>query len=174
MWVLVLREPLPDAHWWPRRHLLAAIDAMVWPLAWVLIFLNAPKPVGLMGPFVSSVAILYGLRRLHRALWLNHRYRFATWRWGRIAAGMMLLGFILQGMLALQAMYSPDGPPRVIRNPARVAVKERCPDRNSTPIAATGRAAAGAKGIDVSSCPTPPQSGLRPGSSRRPETVSGR
>jgi len=96
MWLLVAREPRPDAPCWPGRRLLAAVDAAMWPLLWVLLFSHAPKPVGLVGPIVAAVALLCALGRLHRALWVNHRYWFTTWRWGRIAAGLMLMGVVLK------------------------------------------------------------------------------
>ena len=76
--------------------MLAAVDAAVWPLLWVLVFSHAPKPVGLIGPFVAAVALLCALGRLHRALWVNHRYSFTTWRWGRIAAALLLIGVVLK------------------------------------------------------------------------------
>lgn len=96
MWLVVAREPKPDAPYWPGRRLLAAIDAAVWPLLWVLVFSHAPKPIGLIGPFVAAVALLCALGRLHRALWLNHRYWFTTWRWGWIAAALLLMGLVLK------------------------------------------------------------------------------
>jgi hypothetical protein len=96
MWLLVAREPAPDAPYWPGRYLLAAIDAVGWPVLWVLVFSHAPKPVGLVGPFVCAVAVLCGLGRLHRALCENHRYRFTTWRWGKIAAALLLMGAVLK------------------------------------------------------------------------------
>ena len=96
MWLVVAREPKPDVPYWPGRRLLAAVDAVVWPLLWVLMFSHAPKPVGLFGPLVAAVALLCALGRLHRALWVNHRYRFTTWRWGRIAAALLLMGVVLK------------------------------------------------------------------------------
>ena len=96
MWLLVAREPRPDAPYWPGRRMLAAVDAAVWPLLWVLVFSHAPKPVGLVGPFVAAVALLFALGRLHRALWINHRYWFTTWRWGRIVAVFLLIGMVLK------------------------------------------------------------------------------
>ena len=92
MWLLVAREPRPDAPDWPGRRLLAAIDAVVWPLLWVWVFRHAPAPVGLVEPFVTAMAVLFGLVRLHRALWVNHRYWFTTWRWGRVAAALLVVG----------------------------------------------------------------------------------
>jgi hypothetical protein len=96
MWFVVAREAKPDAPYWPGRRLFAAVDAVVWPLLWVLVFSHAPKPVGLIGPFVAAVAMLCALGRLHRALWANHRYWFTTWRWGRIAVVLLLMGLVLK------------------------------------------------------------------------------
>lgn len=96
MWLLVAREPRPDALEWPGRRLLAAVDAIAWPLMWVLLMRHAPQPVGLIGPFVTALAVLLGLGRLHRALWVNHRYWFTTWRWGKVAAAMLLIGAVLK------------------------------------------------------------------------------
>ena len=96
MWLAVAREPKPDAPYWPGRRLLAAVDAATWPLLWVLVFSHAPKPVGLVGPVVIAVALLCALGRLHRALCVNNRYRFTTWRWGRFAAALLLVGAVLK------------------------------------------------------------------------------
>ena len=101
MWLLITREPEPDAPYWPGRRVLSVVDATVWPLVWVLLFSHAPKPVGVVGPFVAAVALLCALGRLHRALWVNHRYRFTTWRWGRAVAALLLMGMVLK--LALPA-----------------------------------------------------------------------
>jgi len=96
MWLLVAREPRSDAPEWPGRRLLAAVDAVLWPLLWVWVFRQAPEPVGLVGPFVTAMAVLFGLVRLHRALWVNHRYWFTTWRWGRVAAALLVVGAVLK------------------------------------------------------------------------------
>ena len=96
MWLLVAREPRPDAPDWPGRRLLAAVDAVLWPVLWVLLILQAPQPVGLIGPFVTALAVLLGLGRLHRAVWANHRYWFTTWRWGKVAAAMLLVGVVMK------------------------------------------------------------------------------
>lgn len=101
MWLVVVREPRPDAPDWYGRRLLAAVDAVVWPALWVLLIRHVPGPVGLVGPFVTALAVLFGVGRLHRALWVNHRYWFTTWRWGRVAVAMWLVGAVLKlSMLA--------------------------------------------------------------------------
>ncbi len=99
MWLLYARAPAPDAPYWPGRRWLAAVDAAAWPLAWVIAFSQAPKTVGLFGPFVMAIALLCALGRLHRALWENHRYRFTTWRWGRVVAVLMVIGLMMKLML---------------------------------------------------------------------------
>lgn len=96
MWLLVAREPRPDAPYWPGRRWLAAVDAVVWPLLWVMLIRQAPEPVGLVGPFVAAVAVLCGLGRLHRALCVNHRYWFTTWRWGKVGIAMLLMAGALK------------------------------------------------------------------------------
>ena len=99
MWLLYARAPAPDAPYWPGRRWLAAIDAAAWPLAWVIVFSHVPKLVGLVGPFVMAVALLCALGRLRRALWENHRYRFTTWRWGRIVVALLVIGAVMKLML---------------------------------------------------------------------------
>ena len=78
VWLPIARAPLPDAPYWPGRRLLAAVVAAVWPLPWVLVFSQAPKALGIVGPVVAAVALLWGLSRLYRAPWANYRYRFST------------------------------------------------------------------------------------------------
>lgn len=96
MWLLVAREPRPDAPEWPGRRLLAAVDAVAWPLMWMLLIRHVPGSAGLVGPFVTALAVLLGLGRLHRALWVNHRYWFTTWRWGKVLGAMLLIGAVLK------------------------------------------------------------------------------
>lgn len=96
MWLLVAREPRPDAPDWPGRRLLAAVDAVIWPLMWVLLIQQVPGSAGLVGPFVTAMAVLLGLGRLHRALWVNHRYWFTTWRWGKVLGAMLLIGAVMK------------------------------------------------------------------------------
>jgi hypothetical protein len=96
MWVILMRQPRPDAAYWPGRLWIAAVDAVVWPSLWVWAAGHAPAPVGLFGPMVTALAVVLGLRRLYRAVFVNHRYRFTTWRWGRWLGVLMVLGFVLK------------------------------------------------------------------------------
>ena len=100
MWLLVVREPRPDAPDWPGRRVLAAVDAVAWPVMWVLLIRHAPHPVGLIGPSATALAVLFALGRLQRALWMNHRYRFTTWRLGKVMAAMLVIGAVLKMSIA--------------------------------------------------------------------------
>jgi hypothetical protein len=96
MWLMIAREPAPDAPYWPGRRWLAAVDAVVWPMVWVVLIQASPRPLGTIGSSVAALAVLAGMERLHRAVCVNHRYRFTTWRWGRVAAALLLIGLILE------------------------------------------------------------------------------
>jgi hypothetical protein len=87
MLVTIARQPLPDAPCWPGRRMLAALDALAWPVAAVWLVVGVPFSTGVFGPVVVAAAGIGALRRLHVAVWLNHRYRFTTWAWaGRVVA----------------------------------------------------------------------------------------
>jgi hypothetical protein len=99
MWVILMPQPGPDAAYWPGRRFFGALDAAVWPLLWVWLIAHAPVPVGVVGPVVAAVAVLCGLQRLHRAVFINHRYRFTTWRWGKRVGALLEIGLMLKLML---------------------------------------------------------------------------
>jgi hypothetical protein len=99
MWMFFLPSPLPDATYWPGRRGLAVADALIWPLMWVCAVNEAGVSTGIVGPLVTAVAVLSGLARVHKALYANARYRFTTWRWGRIAVALLLVGAVLKLML---------------------------------------------------------------------------
>jgi len=96
MWLVVVKEPLPDMAYWPGRLWLAMVDAVSWPALWLLLVRRAPVPTGLIGSAAVALAALFALNRLHRAVWLNHRYRFTTWRLGKAIAALMLIGLVLK------------------------------------------------------------------------------
>ena len=96
MLLLVAREPRANAPYWTGRRWLAAIDAAAWPLFWVLLLRQIDAPVGIVGPMVVAFALLFSVERVHRAVWVNHRYWFTTWRWGRIAIALMVIGMVLK------------------------------------------------------------------------------
>lgn len=101
MWMLFARAPPPDAPYWPGRRWLAAVDALAWPLAWVVAIGHADPPEGIIGPFLSAGALLCAFGRLRRALWINQRYQFTTWRWGRVAAALLVMGALLKLVLSV-------------------------------------------------------------------------
>ena len=37
MWLVLTRAPLPDAPHWPGRRLLALVDAVAWPVGWLVL-----------------------------------------------------------------------------------------------------------------------------------------
>ena len=76
--------------------MLAAVDAALWPLLWVVVFSHAPKPVGIVGLVITASAALFAVSRLQRALLRNERYRFTTWRWGKVVVGLVLLGLVMK------------------------------------------------------------------------------
>jgi hypothetical protein len=100
MWLLVAREPRADAPYWSGRRWLAAVDAVAWPLFWVLLLGQIDAPVGIVGPMVIAVALLFSVDRIHRAVWVNHRYWFTTWRWARIVIALVAIGMVLKLMVS--------------------------------------------------------------------------
>lgn len=101
MWFVLTRAPLPDAPYWPGRRLLALVDAVTWPVAWVIVATQLPKPAGIVAPIIVALAVLSALGRVHRAAWLNHRYHFTTWRWARVAVAALLFGLLLRLLLPM-------------------------------------------------------------------------
>lgn len=96
MLMLIAREPRPDAGYWPGRRWLAAVDAVIWPLLWIALIRQLPPESGVVGAVGIAVAVLCCVGRLYRALWVNERYWFTTWRWGRVVAALLLVGAVLK------------------------------------------------------------------------------
>ena len=80
MWLLMARERVPDAPYWPGRRGLAVVDAIGWPLGWLVLIQSVVLPMGAVGLVLPAAAIWAASRRVHRAVWANHRYRFTTAR----------------------------------------------------------------------------------------------
>jgi hypothetical protein len=100
MWLLVAREPRANAPYWTGRRWLAAVDAVVWPLFWVILASQIDAAVGIVGPMVVAVALLISAERIHRAVWVNHRYWFTTWRWARFVGALVVIGMVLKLMVS--------------------------------------------------------------------------
>jgi hypothetical protein len=96
MWLLFTRTVPPDVPYWPGRRWLSAIDAVAWPgVAWAALSQVADDG-GLVLPLVMALLFMSAVRRLHTALFLNHRYRLTTWRWGRVLAWVLAVGALLR------------------------------------------------------------------------------
>lgn len=96
MWILIPRLPTPDAPHWPGRRMLAAADAVIWPLAWAVWAARVSPHAGIVGPMVIALAALCAIRRTHRALWVNHRYFFTAWRWARLSLVLVIVATALR------------------------------------------------------------------------------
>ena len=95
MFLMVVRAPRPDASYWPGRRWLAAIDAIGWPVAWV-VFVRQIPGAGIVGAVAIAAAVLCAIGRLHRAWAVNERYWFTTWRYGRILAAVWLVAAVIK------------------------------------------------------------------------------
>ena len=96
MWILFARAPIPNVAYWPGRRLLAALDAMLWPALAVWALSCVANSAGLIRPVVIACAFIVALQRIRTALWSNHRYRFTTWRVGRVIALLLMVGLVLK------------------------------------------------------------------------------
>lgn len=92
VWIVVQRAPVPDVPYWSGRRWLAAIDAVAWPLVRGFLVSRIHGKGGVMLPMASAVLVLWGLSRLHRAVWANHRYRFAAARVLGMLAVLVMVG----------------------------------------------------------------------------------
>lgn len=96
MFMLVARAPQPDAPYWPGRHLMALVDAVVWPMLVGAIVANVPYAAGIAGRFALALCVVCAVRRATRALWSNTRYRFTTVRLGMPLATLIAVGAFLK------------------------------------------------------------------------------
>lgn len=103
MWLVVSRSPAPDASVWPGRRLLALADAVAWPLLWIALAVSAPVAAGNIATFIVAVALVAAVFRVSRALFRNERYRFTTYRWGRLLALTFVIAVAAQLALMLTA-----------------------------------------------------------------------
>jgi hypothetical protein len=97
MWMLIARPTRPDARYWRGRRACAAIDAVVWP---ALCAIAASRVDGVPGALITGIACLAAARRLSRAIFSNHRYRFTTVRWGGVIVALVVLGAAIRLLLA--------------------------------------------------------------------------
>jgi len=102
MWIVFARAPTPDAAYWPGRRWLGAIDAIAWPLAAIVLLAQVSGGTGILLPASGAVLALVAISRVDTALRLNHRYRFTTWRWSRVALLLLLVGAMIKLLLFMR------------------------------------------------------------------------
>ena len=100
MWILFARAPWPDKPYWAGRRVLAALDALLWPLLLLAGLPHVPGASGVVKPVLLAAVVLMGLRRLHVAWLRNHRYRFTTWWLARVLLMLLFIGVVLKVMVA--------------------------------------------------------------------------
>jgi hypothetical protein len=101
MALIFVRESRPNAHVWRGRRLLALLDAVAWPILWIFAVRQAPLETGVVGNVIVAAAVLVAGLRSVTALSQNQRYRFTTWRWGRIALVLIAVGLLLKMAVGL-------------------------------------------------------------------------
>jgi len=96
MWIIYGRTPKPDAAYFAGRRWLALLDAVAWPVAWLIAISVIPYNTGVLGILAKAVLVLVALRRCQRALFRNERYRFSTLRWGVPILALVALGELMK------------------------------------------------------------------------------
>lgn len=95
MFVWIAREPRPDAPCWAGRRVLAALDAVAWPLLGLVLIHWVPGAGSLVRP-AGVILGLWALLRLHGAVFVNHRYWFTTWLAMRLVALLWAVGILVK------------------------------------------------------------------------------
>jgi hypothetical protein len=103
MMILLTREAEPDAPYWMGRGLLGAVDALAWPALWAWLAWQLPGRGGVVGAVVIGLAALSAVRRLHTAVCENARYRFTTWKVGKVALAIYFVGLVMKLVVMLPA-----------------------------------------------------------------------
>ena len=101
MALMIVRQMRPDAHVWRGRKLLALLDAIAWPGLGILAVRQAPLETGVVGEVIVAAAVFVAGLRSVTALSQNQRYRFTTWRWGRLALVLIAVGLLLKMAVGL-------------------------------------------------------------------------
>jgi hypothetical protein len=101
MWIVLARPAQSDMPYWPGRRWVAVLDALAWPAIWIVMLRHAQAELGLVAPVICAAAILAGLGRVRTAVWHNERYRFTTWRWGRVVVGLMAVGLLIKATMVV-------------------------------------------------------------------------
>jgi hypothetical protein len=99
MLLLFSRRIHADSPHWPGRRLVASLDAVAWPVVGVWLIVASPVGGGLSSAVLMAVLAIVCVRRLHRALLLNHRYRCTTWTWGVQLTAVFAMSLMLKALL---------------------------------------------------------------------------
>ena len=83
--------------------MLASLDALVWPAAWIGVVTTTASSAGVVGALAVALAVLLSIGRLRTAVYFNHRYVMTTWRWGKPVAGLLIIGVLMKAVLGLTA-----------------------------------------------------------------------
>jgi hypothetical protein len=96
MWIVLARQPRPQARMWAGRRLLACADAIAWPAAWIVLVCRLLVDVGLLGRASIAVALLLAVRGVWMSVRHNESYRFISWRVWRVAWPLLAIVVALQ------------------------------------------------------------------------------
>lgn len=96
MWLVIPRRERPVMPYWPGRRLLGAIDALFWPVFWVVMLWRVDAPMGGVRPLLTTVLAWCAFSRVWRATFDNSDYTFATWRWGKVLGVLLVLSWIFR------------------------------------------------------------------------------
>ncbi len=96
MWIVIPRRERPVMPYWPGRRWLGALDAVGWPVFWMVMLMRVETPMGGVRPFLLAVLAWCAFSRFWRATFDNSDYTFTTWRWGKVLGGLLLVGWILR------------------------------------------------------------------------------
>lgn len=85
-----MRRPRADATRWRGRVVVALLDAVLWPGAWIVLALSHGRSLGAVGQAVFVLAVIALAMRVRTALFRNERYFFTTRRWAVPLLGLVV------------------------------------------------------------------------------------
>lgn len=96
MWFFFVRGPRPDLYVWPGRRWISAADALAWPFAAMLAIIGMSDAGGTSSSLIVAVLLVLAVRRLVRAVLINHRYRMTTVWLATFVAFPLVTGVLLK------------------------------------------------------------------------------
>ena len=101
MLMFLALSPRPDVPVWRARRALAALDALAWPALFAGLAVQQLSGAGVVQGVILAVCGWAAMARTRRALCNNERYRFTTWRWGKVLFALLAVALCLQITLFL-------------------------------------------------------------------------